>query len=103
MTETATGAATQRGMREDDLLDFVWIADPQISPDGARIAFTRVAVDREADDYTPSVWIVESAGGTPRALTSGRKDSQPRWSPDGRTLAFVRVTEPKKPGQIWRR
>ena len=27
----------------------------------------------------------------PRALTSGTRDSSPRWSPDGKTLAFVRA------------
>ena len=31
-------------MREDDLLKFRWIADPRISPDGTRVAFTLVRV-----------------------------------------------------------
>src|SRR5262245_35373995 len=42
-----------------------------------------------------------STGPTPpRALTSGTRDSQPRWSPDGKTLAFVRGME-GKPAQIF--
>ncbi|MGH7784468.1 MAG: DPP IV N-terminal domain-containing protein, partial [Candidatus Binatia bacterium] len=32
-------------------------------------------------------------GDGPRRLTSGDRDSSPRWSPDGRYVAFVRVTE----------
>ena len=96
----APAAGTKRGMREDDLLRFEWIADPQISADGTRVAFTRVKIDAEADEYVTSIWLVDTAGGAPRALTSGRYDRQPRWSPDGRTLAFVRSKEPKKPGQI---
>lgn len=88
-------------MSPEDLLDFVWIADPQPSPDGSRIAFVRVAVDREADGYVTAVWIADAAGGTPRPLTSGTRDTQPRWSPDGRTLAFVRAADAKAPPQLW--
>uniref|UniRef100_A0A832ICE1 S9 family peptidase n=1 Tax=Eiseniibacteriota bacterium TaxID=2212470 RepID=A0A832ICE1_UNCEI len=89
------------GLREEDLLDFTWIADPRISPDGARVVFTRVVVDRDKDAYVTALWIVETAGGTPRPLTCGRRDSQPRWSPDGRTLAFVRAGDGAAPPQIW--
>src|SRR5262249_30471648 len=84
----------------EDLLRFVWIADPQISPDGSRIAFTKVWVDAEADEYRTQIWLAEWEGGEPRPLTSGLMDRQPRWSPDGRRLAFVRRTEGKKPGQL---
>jgi elongation factor Tu len=51
-------------MRAEDLLQFEWVADPQMSPDGTRVAFTRVHVDAEADEYRTSIWLadVESAG-----------------------------------------
>ena len=89
-------------MREEDLLRFVWIADPQISPDGTRIAYVRVAVDAAEDRYTMALGIVPATGGgTPRPLTFGLADSQPRWSPDGKRLLFVRSPEPGKPGQLW--
>jgi dipeptidyl aminopeptidase/acylaminoacyl peptidase len=87
-------------LREADLLRFRWVADPQISPDGERVAFTFVTVDAESDEYRSRLWLIPTAGGDARPLTHGSYDSQPRWSPDGRTLAFVRATEPKKPGQI---
>jgi dipeptidyl aminopeptidase/acylaminoacyl peptidase len=97
----AAPAPGKRPVREDDLLRFEWVADPRISPDGARIAFTRVSVDTAADEYRTSLWIVPADGSEPpRALTAGRHDSQPRWSPDGRIIAFVRSTE-GKPGQIF--
>jgi len=95
-TQAPAGA---RPMREDDLPRFVWVADPQIAPDGRRIAFTRVWVDSETDEYRSQIWLVEP-GGTPRPLTSGLYDRQPRWSPDGRWIAFVRKSEAGKPGQI---
>ncbi len=90
----------QRLITESDLLRFEWVADPQISPDGARIAFTRVWVDATADAYRTCIMMAEFSGGAPRRLTSGALDSQPRWSPDGDTLAFVRGEE-GKPSQLY--
>src|SRR3989442_5456062 len=92
---TTTSGAPARPMREDDLLRFVWDADPQISPDGQRVAFTRVWVDAEADEYRTQVWLAEP-GRAARPWSSGRYDAQPRWSPDGRWLAFVRKSESGK-------
>ena len=100
-SERSAPSATRRGMQEEDLLRLVWIADPRVSPDGSRVAFTRVWVDAEAEDYRTQVWLAESPSGRVRPLTSGSLDSQPRWSADGRWLAFVRKPEASKPGQIF--
>ena len=100
-SEAARAEQLRRPMSEEDLLDLVWNADPQISPDGARVAFTRVEVDRKQDTYRTSLWIVGATDGEARALTTGPYDRQPRWSPDGRRLAFVRATEEGTPGQLY--
>ncbi len=84
----------------DDVLRLVWLADPQISPEGKRILAVKVWVDREEDEYRSALWLLDAEGGVPHALTFGTRDSQPRWSPDGRSILFVRATEPKKPGQL---
>ena len=42
-----SGVGVRRGMTEKDLFSFVWIADPQISPDGSQVAFVRVTRRRE--------------------------------------------------------
>src|ERR1700720_881884 len=86
-------AAEKRMISEMDLFKFVWIADPQISPDGSRVAFVRVWVNQKADRYDTALWIVSTSGGAPRQITAGPRDGAPRWSPDGRTLAFIRSTE----------
>jgi dipeptidyl aminopeptidase/acylaminoacyl peptidase len=91
--------AALRHMTEQDLYRFVWVADPQISPDGSRVAFVRVTTDSAADEYRTSIWVTETSGGAPRPLTAGPRDGQPRWSPDGTMLAFTRGSE-GKPGQI---
>ena len=99
----ATGA-DKRTISETDLFRFVWVADPQISPDGTRVAFVRVSVNKKKEGYDTAIWIVPSDGREPaRALTSGT-DTSPRFSPDGRWLAFDRVLEKDgkpQPPQLW--
>src|SRR6266516_1944165 len=91
---TATLFAQRRNITEKDLFDFVWIGDPQISPDGMRVAFVRVTVNEKREGYNTSIWSVPVAGGeTPHQLTKGDHDSTPRWSPDGKFLLFLRATE----------
>jgi dipeptidyl aminopeptidase/acylaminoacyl peptidase len=90
-----TGAsADKRAITEKDLWDFVWIGDPQVSPDGSRIAFVRITVNEKKEGYNTSIWSVPVAGGeAPRQLTKGEHDTTPRWSPDGKVLLFLRSLE----------
>jgi dipeptidyl aminopeptidase/acylaminoacyl peptidase len=63
------------------------------SPDGRRIAFTRVATTFAGDDELSTIWEVDSSGGTPTKLTAlpqfelspsyGAKDSLLFWYPAG--------------------
>ena len=88
------GAQGKRFITDKDLFTFTWIADPQISPDGATVAFVRVTVNEKENRYETSLFAVPAAGGSaPRRLTSGIRDTTPRWAPDGKRLAFVRSVE----------
>src|SRR5215475_15826679 len=92
----ATGIALgeKRNITEKDLFDFVWIGDPQVSPDGSQVAFVRVTVNEKKEGYNTSIWSVPVAGGdAPRQLTKGDHDTTPRWSPDGIFLLFLRSSE----------
>ena len=102
--EHARVDTTSRPVHDDDLLRLTWVADPRISPDGTRVAFTRVWVDVEGDGYRTALSLAEApeAGdGHVRPLTFGPRDGQPRWSPDGRFLAFVRAPQDKEPPQLF--
>src|SRR5687768_11912290 len=80
----------RRAIEVEDLLSIKGVADVQLSPDGRRIAYVLSEIDREADDYRTSIWVVDVNGGEPRRFTYGpKKDSAPRWSPDGAQLAFL--------------
>jgi len=87
-----------RPITEQDILGFHWIADPQITPDGSRIAYTLVRVDDKGERYEASLWMVGTDGSAPpHRLTAGPHDGAPRWSPDGRQLAFVRSSGENPP------
>ncbi len=92
-------AQTRRSITEKDIFAFTWIADPQISPDGAQVVFVKVTASEKNDNYETSLWKVPAGGGAePEQLTNGPSDTSPRWSPDGRQLAFVRsVKKDNKP------
>ncbi|MEI6246018.1 MAG: hypothetical protein WCQ64_13360 [Acidobacteriota bacterium] len=94
------GAQQKRLITEQDLLKFVWIADPQMSPDGRQVAYVRVVVNEKTDDYDTNLWLVPADGSAaPRQITTGTRDQSPRWVPDGSKLAFVRATG--GPAQIY--
>lgn len=103
---TQHASSQKRSLTEKDLFDFVWIANPQVSPDGTRVAFTRVNVDDKRTNYETSIWIAATNGKqAPIRMTNGKHDAQPRWSPDGTHIVFVRggdkdETGKPKPGQL---
>ncbi len=66
------------------------LIDPQLSPDGRRVAYAVRTNDKESNERQTSIWVAPMDGKTPaRRFTFGKKDHSPRWSPDGRYLAFV--------------
>src|SRR4029077_5749661 len=73
-------------------LDWEQVADPQISPDGAQIVYTRRWVNKLEDKWESALWIMNADGSHNRFLVKG---SDARWSPDGTRILYLADGEPK--------
>jgi dipeptidyl aminopeptidase/acylaminoacyl peptidase len=88
------GALHAESLVVSDYLDFEEVSDPQISPDGQQIIYTRTWVDRQKDEQASAVWIVNADGSRNRFLVEG---SDARWSPDGKRILYLAADENDKP------
>jgi dipeptidyl aminopeptidase/acylaminoacyl peptidase len=83
-------ADSGRLLRVDDLNALQQVSDPQISPDGAWVAYVVGSVDAAADANTSDLWMTRWNGSeTVRLTRTEAAEHTPRWSPDGRRLAFL--------------
>ena len=106
MSLAAAGRAQSPPPRKvalDDIYRLREVSAPEISPDGAWIAYTVTAPDLTKDQGNQDVWMASWDGRTDLRLTTSKSSEHtPRWSPDGRYLAFLSDREdPREVDQIW--
>jgi dipeptidyl aminopeptidase/acylaminoacyl peptidase len=72
-----------------DVFDLQWAADPQVSPDGRKIAYVRTGFDVKTDRAQGSVWLIGADGKNEQPLSAAPTSGSPRWSPDGTRIAYI--------------
>jgi dipeptidyl aminopeptidase/acylaminoacyl peptidase len=91
-------AISQRAFTAKDLVMLDRISDPNLSPDGASIAYQVRETDFAANKALTNIWL--AGAGKPRAVTSTGNNSSPRWRGDGRMLYFLSTRSGSS--QVWR-
>lgn len=79
-----------RKISQDDLFNLKALQGAKFSPDGNLIVFTVSWIDRETQQETRQLFILDLKTKTNRQLTfSCGQNSAPAWSPDSSSLAFI--------------
>lgn len=102
----AVTATTLRGERLqfNDRFRIVNVADPQLSPDGARVVCVVSRINSAENRRDSELVLIDTASGAERTLTfERRKLAAPQWSPDGQSIGFLAASSAEKDAQrqLW--
>ena len=92
VSEPAVEGAGRESLDVADFLNWESVRDPQVSPDGAQVIYTRRWVNQLEDRWESGLWLVNLDGTRNRFRCKG---ASARWSPDGTRLAYLADGEPK--------
>ena len=87
---SSQGPDPDRYLAVEHWLDWERVSEPQISPDGSQVVYSRAWVDKMNDRWESVIWVVNADGSKNRFLVEG---SSPRWSPDGGRIALLAADE----------
>ena len=81
-----------QGVNSDDVFNLEYASDPQISPDGKQVVYSRRSLDIMNDNTRSALWIINADGSEHRPLAEA-PSSLARWSPDGKKLIYISAEE----------
>ena len=80
----------KRGIKSEDLYNLKSVNDPQLSPDGSKVAFLETEINEEKHEYKTHIFMGNLENKSVKQWTFGDvRDNSPRWSPNGETITFV--------------
>ena len=86
----------KRAITAEDLLRIEIVGDPQISPDGTRILFSKKRINDKNKGIT-NLFAVDLDGKVQQWTQGDGGDGHGRWSPDGASIAFISGREKPAP------
>lgn len=87
----------KRPVATEDLLKLQFVADPQLSPDGKKIAYALSRIEEKDNNYKTDLYLVGCEEKHSHLLT--KNGNSPVWSPDGKKLAFLSDRSGSR--QVW--
>lgn len=96
---SANGSTPKLPVQPNDHFATVIAVQPQVSPDGRDVLYTRSGIDIMTDDYTDSFRVAAVDGSPERQPCEASASMQQvvsgsaRWSPDSKQIAYVAGTE----------
>ena len=86
----------KRPITADDLLRFQIVGDPQMSPDGQRVLFSKKHINDKFKSIS-NLFTVDLEGQVQQWTQGEGGAGHGRWSPDGTHIAFISGREGKQP------
>ncbi|MEM9722847.1 MAG: S9 family peptidase, partial [Bacteroidota bacterium] len=85
-----TSLTAQPPLSPEDIFNLEYASDPQISPDGKTIVYTRQSMDIMKDRVLGGIWQISYDNTYHRPLTSAtHPEGQARWSPSGNRILYT--------------
>lgn len=85
-----------RKFTSERVFDLEYASDPQISPNGKSIVYSRRSMDKFNDKVASDFWLIDTRTGTNRPLITGKGSlASARWSPSGDRLAYLTSVDGK--------
>lgn len=87
---TGLNSQIETTLKPLDIFDLEYVSNPQISPDGNTIVYSRNYKDVMTDRNLSNLWLIDYSGENNRPLTSGKfSHGSAMWSHDGHYIYYV--------------